>query len=86
MELLGEQLELYSSVFMLIYCMLQHIGNIEYQVNYGYLHNHLPTDKIIAPIDRFTGATSPRHKVRDWYIGGAAVYVLGLTFQAGKIT
>ena len=49
-----------------------------------YLYNHLPNERGISPVDLFTGVTAPRHKLRDYHIWGAPVYVLDPVLQAGK--
>ena len=49
-----------------------------------YLYNHLPNEKGIALANFFTGVTSPRHKLRDFHMWGAPVYVLHSKIQSGK--
>ena len=41
-----------------------------------YLYNHIPNEKGIAPVDLFTGVTSPIHKLRSSHMWGAPAYIL----------
>ena len=49
-----------------------------------YIYNHIPNEQGIAPADLFTGVATPRHKLRDFHVWGAPVYVLDPTLQSGK--
>jgi hypothetical protein len=49
-----------------------------------HLYNHFPSDKGLCPADLFTGVTVPRHKLRDFHVWGAPVYVLDPKLQQGK--
>ena len=49
-----------------------------------HLYNHIPNERGIAPADSFTGVTAPMHKLKDYYVWDAPVYVLDLFLQAGK--
>ena len=49
-----------------------------------YLHNHIPNQHGIAPIDLFFGSQVPKHKLRDLHVWGCPVYVLDPTLQQDK--
>ena len=49
-----------------------------------YLYNHLPNEKGIAPIDLFTGVTSPRYKLRDYHIWGSTGICIGSSSTSWK--
>jgi Integrase core domain. len=49
-----------------------------------HLYNTLPNSLGTCPADLFTGAISPRHKLRDLHVWGCPVYVLDPTLQQGK--
>ena len=49
-----------------------------------YLHNHIPNQHGIAPVDLFFGSQVPKHKLRDLHVWGCPVYVLDPTLQQGK--
>ena len=40
-----------------------------------YLHNHIPNQHGIAPVDLFFGSQVPKHKLRDLHVWGCPVYV-----------
>ena len=49
-----------------------------------YLHNHLPNDKGITPMELFTGEAVHRHHLKDLHVWGCPVYVLDPKLQSGK--
>ena len=49
--------------------------------NDAYLYNHLPNEKVIVPVDLFTGVSKPRYKLKYFHIWGALVYVLNHVLQ-----
>ena len=54
-------------------------------VNYAtYIHNHIPNERGIAPVDLFTGTQIPRHKLKYIHIWGCPVYVLDPNLHQGK--
>ena len=55
--------------------------SVEYAV---YIYNNLPNEKGISTTDLFTGFTSPRHKLKDYHVWVAPVYVLDPKLQAGQ--
>lgn len=49
-----------------------------------HLYNTMPNNMGTCPSDLFTGAVSPRHKLRDLHVWGCPVYVLDPVLQQGK--
>ena len=49
-----------------------------------YLHNHLPNEQGIAPIELFSGESTPKNHLKDLHVWGCPVYVLDPKLQAGK--
>ena len=47
-----------------------------------HIHNQSTNNKAINPADLVTGATIPRHKLKDLHIFGCPVYILDSLFKA----